>query len=119
MNMALWVLQIVLALYYAMGGFYQLNVGKLPPAYFKKVPKPGWIALGAMQIVFALGLVLPGALKIMPQLTPFAALCLIADTMAVYLLIFNKFVLKADIWVLLPGLLAALVAYGRLVLCPF
>lgn len=118
MNVALWVLQIVLALYYAMGGFYQLNVGKLPPAYFKKLPKPGWIALGAMQILFALGLVLPGALKMMPQLTPFAAICLIGDTLFVYLLIFQKFIFKAAVWVLLPGLLAAFVAYGRFVLSP-
>lgn len=118
MNTALWVLQIVLALYYAMGGFYQLNVGKLPPAYFKKVPKPVWIVLGAMQIIFALGLVLPGALKMMPQLTPFAAICLIGDTLSVYQLTIEKFIFKAAVWVLLPGLLAAFVAYGRLVLCP-
>lgn len=119
MNIALWTLQILLALYYAMGGFYQLNVGKLPPTYFKRVPKPGWIALGAMQIIFALGLVLPGALKMMPQLTPFAAICLIGDTLLVYLLIFQKFIFQAAVWVLVPAVLAAIVAYSRFVLSPF
>lgn len=119
MNILLWVLQILLALYYAMGGFYQMNVGKLPPAWFKIVPKAGWIALGGLQVLFALGLVLPGAAKVMPQFTPISAVGLIVETQVVYALTIKKFVFKAYMWVLIPAALAAFVAYGRFVLAPF
>jgi hypothetical protein len=119
MNILLWVLQILLALYYAMGGFYQANVGKLPPAWFKIVPKPAWLAIGGLQILFALGLVLPGAVKVMPQLTPVSAVGLIVETLLVYALTINKFIFKAFVWVLIPAVLAAFVAYGRFVLAPF
>ncbi len=119
MNILLWVLQVLLALYYAMGGMYQLNVGKLPPAWFKIVPKSGWIALGLLQILFALGLVLPPLIKATPQLTPGSAVGLIVETVVVYFLTFNKFMFKAFVWILVPGLFAAFVAYGRFVLAPF
>jgi hypothetical protein len=119
MNITLWVLQVLLALYYAMGGMYQLNVGKLPPAWFKIVPKPGWIALGGLQVLFALGLVLPPLLKAMPQLTPGSAVGLIVETLVVYSLTIHKFIFKAFVWVLVPAVLAAFVAYGRFVLAPF
>ena len=119
MNILLWVLQILLALYYAMGGVYQLNVGKLPQGWFKIVPKPGWIVLGALQVLFALGLVLPPLLKVMPQVTPLSAVGLIVETMLVYALTIQKFVFKAAIWVLIPAVLAVFVAYGRFVLVPF
>jgi hypothetical protein len=119
MNILLWVLQILLALYYAMGGFYQANVGKLPPAWLKILPKPAWIAIGALQILLALGLVLPGVIGTMPKLVPLSAVGLPLLTLLVYALTIKKFIFKAFIWVLAPALLCAFVAYGRFVLCPF
>lgn len=119
MNILLWVLQILLALYYAMGGTYQMNVGKLPPAWFKIVPKPAWIFIGLLQVLLALGLVLPPLVKVMPQFTAIAAVALIIETLVVYFLTINKFIFKAFVWVLIPALLAAFVAYGRFVLVPF
>ncbi len=119
MNILLWTLQILLALYYLMGGAYQTNVGKLPPAWFKIVPKPLWIVIGLLQVLLALGLVLPPLVKMMPQLTPISAVGLILETLVVHFLTFNKFMFKAFVWVLVPALLAAFVAYGRFVLMPF
>lgn len=119
MNILLWVLQVLLALYYAMGGMYQLNVGKLPPAWFKIVPKPAWFVLGGLQILFALGLVLPPLVKFTPQLTPISAVGLIVETLLVYAVTIHKFIFKAFVWVLIPAVLAAFVAYGRFVLSPF
>lgn len=119
MNILLWVLQVLLALYYAMGGMWQMKVGKLPPAWFRIVPKPGWIVLGGLQVLFALGLVLPPLVKFMPQLTAISAIGLIVETMLVYAVTINKFIFKAFVWVLIPAVLAACVAYGRFVLVPF
>ncbi len=118
MNILLWVLQVMLALYYAMGGMYQANAGKLPPVWLKILPKAGWIVLGALQILLAVGLVLPGAIGVMPLLTPLSAVCLPVETMLVHVLTFKGVKLKAFIWVLAPGILSAFVAYGRFVLHP-
>lgn len=119
MNILLWVLQVLLGLYYLMGGFYQANVGKLPPAWFKILPKPAWLTLGVLQILFALGLVLPGAVGVLPKLTPVAAIGLIVETVLVYKLTFKDFKFRTFVWVLIPAVLALFVAYGRFVLVPF
>ena len=119
MNILLWVLQVLLGLYYLMGGFYQANAGKLPPAWLKIMPKPAWVALGVLQILFALGLVLPGAVHVAPQLTPLAAIGLIVETLLVYKLTFKRVQLKTFVWILVPALLALFVAYGRFALAPF
>jgi uncharacterized membrane protein YphA (DoxX/SURF4 family) len=109
MNILLWVLQILLALYYAMGGRYQLNTKKLPGAWLKAWPKPVWICLGVLQILFAVGLVVP-------KLAPIAAICVVVQTLLVGVR-FTKF--PGLLWLMVPALLALFVAYGRIVLQPF
>jgi hypothetical protein len=109
MNILLWVLQILLALYYAMGGSWM--VSKAPGAWLKLLPKPAWVALGALQILFALGLVLPGMIG-MPKLTPIAAVGVAVETLLVAVLTKPKF--QGLLWVVIPALLAAFVAYGRM-----
>jgi hypothetical protein len=116
MNILLWVLQILLALYYTMGGIYQLNTEKLPRAWLSVLPKPAWMVLGTLQILFALGLVLPGAARVLPNLTPVAAVCLIVETLSVAVR-FTRF--PGILWSVVPALLAAFVAYGRIALNPF
>jgi hypothetical protein len=109
MNILLWVLQILLALYYAMGGTYQLNTKKLPKTWLKAWPKPVWSVLGALQILFAVGLVLP-------KVSPMAAVCLVIQTLWVAFR-FTKF--PGVLWSVVPALLALFVAYGRIMLVPF
>lgn len=115
MNILLWVLQIFLGLYYLMGGSWM--VSKVPGVWFKILPKPAWMALGVLQVLFALGLVLPGAIGILPKLTPIAAICVAIETMLVAALTKPKF--KGLIWVAVPAVLVLFVAYGRIVLSPF
>lgn len=117
MNILFWVIQILLGLYYAMGGSWM--VSKIPPAWLKVLPKPAWTALGGLQVLFALGLVLPPLVKMMPELTPYSAVGLIVETLLVYALTANGFRFKAFAWVLAPAVLAAFVAYGRFELVPF
>jgi len=114
MNMVLWVLQILLALYYLMGGFYMLNAGKLPKPWLKKLPAGAWMAIGLLQALAALGLVLPSALSSLPpNLIQISAGCLILVTLSVaFLSNVKKF--AGWIWVLLPGALAAWVAWSRM-----
>ena len=115
MNILLWVLQILLALYYLMGGSWMIS--KVPGAWLKFLPKPAWMALGLLQVLFALGLVLPGATGMLPQLTPIAAVGVAVETVLVAMLTKPKF--QGFLWVLVPALLVLFVAYGRFALKPF
>jgi|HubBroStandDraft_1064217.scaffolds.fasta_scaffold1549260_1 hypothetical protein len=115
MNILLWVLQILLALYYLMGG--QWMVFKVPGAWLKILPKPVWMALGLLQALFALGLVLPPLVGLSPMVTPIAAVGVAVETLFVSALTKPKF--QGLLWVIVPALLAAFVAYGRFVLKPF
>jgi hypothetical protein len=115
MNILLWVLQILLGLYYLMGGSWM--VSKVPGAWLKILPKPAWMALGLLQALFAIGLVLPGLIGMSPQITPIAAIGVTVETLLVAALTKPKF--QGFLWVLAPALLALFVAYGRFVLKPF
>jgi uncharacterized membrane protein len=108
MNILLWVLQVLLGLYYLMGGSWM--VSKIPGAWLKILPKPAWMVLGVLQVLFALGLVVP-------KLTPIAAVCVAVETVLVAVLTKPKF--QGALWVVVPALLVLFVAYGRFVLMPF
>jgi hypothetical protein len=109
MNILLWVLQVLLALYYAMGGMWMLS--KVPAVWLKLLPKPVWMALGLLQALFALGLVLPPATGIWPILTPLSAVGVAAETLLVSTVTKPNF--QGMLWVVIPALLALFVAYER------
>jgi uncharacterized membrane protein YphA (DoxX/SURF4 family) len=81
MNTVLWVLQIVLALTFGLAGF-----GKLSQPKEKLQERMGWAEdfsprtvtlIGTMELLAAIGLVLPAATGILPWLTPLAAVGLV------------------------------------------
>jgi hypothetical protein len=115
MNILLWVLQILLGLYYLMGGSWMIF--KVPPVWLKLMPKPVWTTLGVLQALFALGLILPGATGMMPKLTPIAAVCVAVESVMVAMVTIRKF--QGALWVMVPAFLVLFVAYGRFVLMPF
>ena len=82
MNILLWVLQIMLAVWNIVGGIYMVNhYEKLANVWaLNALPKPAWVALGVLQVLFALGLVLPGAVRMLPKLIPISAACLAVVT---------------------------------------
>ena len=118
----LWVLQIVLAVMYLMAGI-QKAFGDLSVV----VKTIFWIAftppllvrfIGVGELLGAIGLILPAALKIRPQLTTLAAaglalIMLLANLMHIYRGEF--FVLPMT---LLMFAMAGFVAYGRWKLAP-
>ncbi|HTA76668.1 MAG TPA: hypothetical protein VK791_05890, partial [bacterium] len=110
MNILLWVLQILLGFYYLMGGSWM--VFKVPAVWLKIMPKPAWMAIGMLQMLFALGLILPGATGMWLQLTPIAAIGVAVETMLTAPLTKPK--LQGMFWLVIPALLSAFVAYGRL-----
>jgi hypothetical protein len=82
----------------------------------------GWRALGVLEIVGAVLLIVPAALKWMALLTPLAAAVLALETLAIAALYASYSLELAAtnpmVWAVLMGLLAAFVAYGRYSLTP-
>ncbi len=113
MAYALWTVQILLALLFLFAGGVKLV---MPIAELtKQVPLPGWFLrfIAVTEVLGALGLVLPGLLKIAPVLTPLAAIGLAVIMLGAVVV---TVVTGGGATVLIPlavGALLLFVAYGR------
>lgn len=119
MNLLLWILQGVLALFSLAGGGYKLfayaELARTPAA--TALPRVAWGAIGAFEMACAVLLILPLALRWMPWLTPLAAVALLVESLALAAM-YARFSTRLEasnplVWVLLLAVLAAAVACGR------
>jgi len=119
MNILLWVLQVALALLCLAGGAYKIfqfdELAKVPAT--AALPRGGWAALGVLEMVCGVLLIVPAAVNWMPVLTPLAAAALALETLALAGL-YARYSLKLAatnplVWSVGMGLVAAFVAYGR------
>ena len=122
MNVLLWILQVALALLYLAGGSYKVFKFDELASHLRALSRGGWRALGVLEMVCAVLLVVPAAAKWMPVLTPLAAAALALETLALAGL-YARYSLKLAatnpmFWAVWMGLLAAFVAYGRYALRP-
>ena len=124
MNALLWILQAVLALLCLAGGAYKIfqfdELAKMPAT--SALPRGGWAALGVLEMVCGVLLVVPAAANWLPVLTPLAAAALALETLALAGL-YARYSLKMAasnplVWSVGMGLVAAFVAYGRYALRP-
>jgi hypothetical protein len=122
MNVLLWILQIPLAVLYFAGGSYKAFKFDALATHMRALPRGGWRALGVLEMVGAVLLIVPAATKWMPILTPLAAGALALETLAlagVYARYSLKLVAANPlVWSVVMWLLAAIVAYGRYALLP-
>ena len=121
MNLALWILQILAALLYAASGvmktFLFEKVSADVPS-FGALPRGVWKALGVLEMVCAVGLVVPDALHWMPMLTVAAASVLVVESL-LFLWVHSKYKEIAPIVLsCLLGLVLAFVVYGRMWMKP-
>ena len=117
MNVLLWILQVALALLYLAGGSYKVFKFDELATQMRALPRGGWRALGVLEMVCAILLVVPAAARWMPMLTPLAAAALALETLALAGL-YARYSLKLAatnpmVWAVVMGLVAAFVAYGR------
>ena len=73
-NIALWIIQVLLALAFAAHGWLFLA----PPANMVEqmnasIPPPLRLFIGAAEVLAAIGLIVPGAARVMPGFVPLAA----------------------------------------------
>jgi uncharacterized membrane protein YphA (DoxX/SURF4 family) len=113
MSRALWIGQGLLALIFLFAGSVKLIMPL--EELTKQMPLPGlfvrFIALA--EVLGAVGLILPGLLRIRPGLTPLAAAGLVIIMIGATVLTLASGDLVPSLISLVVGLLAALVAYGR------
>lgn len=122
MHILLWILQAALALLYLAGGAYKTFGGDELAKQFPALPRGGWRALGVLEMLGAVLLIVPTAMKWMPMLTPVAAAVLALETLALgglYARYSRKLAASNPlVWSVVMGLVAAFVAYGRCALWP-
>lgn len=123
MNIVLWVVQAMLALLSVSGGAYKtFNTGELmTQAPNGTVPRGAWVAIGIFEMVCAILLIVPAAMKRMPVLTPAAGAALTVENLCLALALYAPFSTAFTaknplVWVLFAAIMAAFVAYGRFAL---
>jgi len=119
MNILLWILQVALALLCLAGGAYKLfqfdELAMVPAT--AALPRAGWGALGVFEMLCAVLLIVPVAVKWMPILTSLAAAVLAVEALA--LSVSNaRYSLQLSVtnplvWTLAIAVMAAFVAWGR------
>jgi hypothetical protein len=121
MNTLLWVLQVLAALLYGSSGdmkVFLFEKVSVDVRSFGALPRPAWLALGILELVCTVALIVPAAFQWQPGLTVLAATVLSIESL-VFIGVHVKYRETAPIILSgLLGLLMAFVAYGRLVLAP-
>jgi len=123
MTYILWIIQALLAMTFLFAGGTKLV---LPIEVLTSMGSPNQIHLpglfirfiGVCEVLGALGLILPGVLRIRPNLTPLAAAGLVIIMIGATALTFAADGIGAAVLTLVIGILAAFVAYGRWRLVP-
>jgi hypothetical protein len=113
MTYALWIVQGLLALLFLGAGGIKLvlPLEKLTGP----IPLPGLFVrfIGVAEVLGAIGLILPGLLRIRPGLTPLAAAGLVIIMIGATVITLAGGDVAAALLSLVVGLLSAFVAYGR------
>jgi hypothetical protein len=120
MNIALWIIQALLAALFLFAGGMKLVMPV--DDIIKQMPLllPGWFVrfTGVVEVLGGIGLILPWLLSIKPGLTPLAAagLVIVMTGATVYTLAAGE--IASAPMPLVVGILAGFVAYGRWKLTP-
>ena len=121
MNILLWFLQVLAALLYGASGVMKVfmfdKVSEQAPS-FGALPRETWMALGILELVCTIGLIVPAAFHWQPALTV-AASAVLAFESLMFIWVHGKY---GEVTPIIMsgalGLLMAFIAYGRMVLKP-
>ena len=121
MNILLWALQILAALLYGSSGVMKVfmfkKISQDVPS-FGALPREAWMALGILELVCTIGLIVPAAFHWRPHLTILAATLLAIESLVFVSVHVKYHEMTPLILSGVLGLLMALIAYGRMVLRP-
>lgn len=120
MNIFLWVLQVVLALHTIMGAVWKVTNSEQSVPSLSAIPHGLWLALIVVELLLAVGLVLPVLGKSLGIFASVAAIGIAAEMLLFCVVHFSSG--KGDfgqpVYWLVVAAICAFIAYGRLVLRP-
>jgi uncharacterized membrane protein YphA (DoxX/SURF4 family) len=118
MRVALWIVQGLLALLFLFAGVAKLIM--TVEEMTKDIPLPGAFLrfIAVVEILGAIGLILPGLLHVKPGLTPLAAAGLTIIMIGATVITLTTGAVAIALFPLVVGILAVFVAYGRWRLAP-
>lgn len=127
MNILLWILQVLAALLYGASGVMKIfmfdKISADVPS-FGALPRQAWMALGILELICAVGLIIPAAFRRRPSLTVVgkvvvAAAAVLALESLVFIWVHVQYREITPIIIsAVLGLLMAFIAYGRMFLKP-
>lgn len=122
MNILLWVLQIALAWLCIAGGIFQIfKIEQLRKnvAAMRELPRSLWTIFGVFGCLAGLGLILPGAINVLPVLTAYTAVAVAMESalISAFYIYYRDF--SPMIFSVVMGIMAAFITYGRFTLKPF
>lgn len=121
MNILLWVLQVFAALVYGSSGVMKVfmfeKISQDVPS-FGALPRQAWMAMGILELVCTIGLIVPSAFHWRPRLTILAAALLAAESLVFIWVHVQYHEMSSLILSAVLGLLMVFIAYGRMVLKP-
>ncbi|MFD9411660.1 DoxX family protein [Streptomyces sp. NPDC059989] len=120
MNLALWIVTGLLAAAYLVGGAFKVITPKEKIAaggssgrWVEEFSAGGVKAIGTLEVLAAVGLVLPAVLDVAPVLVPSAALGLVLLMLGAAIIRIRRYESKLVMVDLVYAALAAFVAWGR------
>ena len=115
MNVTLWIVQILLAALFLFAGGVKLVTPIEEMLKQMPLPLPGWFLrfTGVIEVVGAIGLIVPWLTGIGPGLTPLAAAGLVIVMIGAVIFTILAGDIAMALMPLVVGLLCAFVAYGR------
>jgi hypothetical protein len=121
MNILLWVLQVLSAFLYGASGVMKVFLfdkvsGDVPS--FGALPRGAWMALGIVELVCTVGLIVPAAVHWQPGLTAVAATVLALESIVFVGVHVRYREIPPIVFSVVLGLLMVFLAYGRMVLQP-
>jgi len=121
MNILLWILQALAALLYGASGVmkvFMFDKASEGVRSFGALPRKAWKALGILELVCTVGLIVPAAFHWQPLLTVVAAALLAIESFVFVWVHLQYGEIKPIILSSVLGFLMAFIAYGRTVLKP-
>jgi uncharacterized membrane protein YphA (DoxX/SURF4 family) len=120
MNVFVWIVQIILAIIFALHGIALISPPEPMKAIFDALPfsREFLVGIGVLEVLGAIGLILPWSLNIAPKLTPLAAAGLSIIMLGAVVTHGSRGEIPQMIPTLVITLLAAFVAYTRTIINP-
>jgi uncharacterized membrane protein len=116
MEIAVWVAQVLAALAFGAHGYtllFREEQARRQYPWATDVPDPLKRFIGVAELLGAIGLIVPAATRVLPWLTPLAALGLLAIMVLAAVFHFTRREWPNVVFNLVLGALAAFVAYAR------